>query len=152
MWANLQTMQMTYQHICAGQRPWTALGDFLNYWYSYTTDQRAELVYDPLLDLGETPELRRWAAFCAASVEYLCQKYDIPCPDWVHNPAYTLSERWFTGLGAKKPNVQARLLQETPEPFASRNVYCGNRMFANKYETAEHYQRVALATPVLSAI
>jgi len=34
--------------------------------------------------------------------------------------------------------VQARLLQETPEPFARGNIYCGNRMFANKYELAEH--------------
>ncbi|TMC19631.1 MAG: hypothetical protein E6J34_14985 [Chloroflexi bacterium] len=138
MWAALQTMKMTYQQIIQGERAWNALGDFLNYWYSYATDQRAELVREPLhvpTDAG--PELRQWGAFCAAAVEYLCERYDIPCPGWVYDPAYTLTEPCFRGLGASRPHVQTRLILESPACFAKRNIYCSPRVFANKYETAE---------------
>jgi len=38
------------------------------------------------------------------------------------------------GLGAKKLHVQERLRMETPEPFTRRNIFCGDRIFANKYE------------------
>jgi hypothetical protein len=31
------------------------------------------------------------------------------------------------------------LKQDTPEPFTRRNIYCGNRMFNNKWEVAEQY-------------
>ena len=139
VWAELQTMHITYQEIAQGTRPWNALGDFMNYFFGYTPDQREELVREPIPEPdAQTPEeLHRWAVFCAASVEYLCQKYGIPCPDWVDHPAYqALSEPWFEALGAGKPQVQARLRQETPEPFARRNIFCGDRIFANKYEFA----------------
>jgi hypothetical protein len=142
MWADLQTIQMTYQQIVQGERPWTALGDFLNYWYAYASDRRAELVKDPIQKpVDVTPDLHRWAAFCAASVEYLCQKDDIACPQWIYDPNYTLSESWFTGLGASKPQIQEWLKQETPEPFARRNIYCRPRAFTNKYETAARVQQ-----------
>jgi hypothetical protein len=138
IWTDLQTMRIAYQEIARGERPWNALGDFMNYWFGYTPDQRLELVCDPLdLAANATPEATRWAVFCAASVEYLCERYDIPCPAWVNDPAYTaLSEPWFKGLGASKPAVQERLRRETPEPFCRRNIYCGDRMFDNKYEMA----------------
>jgi hypothetical protein len=147
MWSELQTMRMTYAAIVQGERPWTALGDFMNYWFCYSTTQRAELVIEPLeesivsIDAEQSNELHQWAAFCAASVEYLCQRYDLPCPDWTNNPAFILEEPWFKGLGAHKPNVQTRLRQETPESFARRNIYCGNRIFANKYELAAEVQQ-----------
>jgi hypothetical protein len=48
MWPELQTMRMTYQQISMGERPWNALGDFLNYWFGYATDRRGELVQDPI--------------------------------------------------------------------------------------------------------
>jgi hypothetical protein len=136
MWADLQTMCMTYERIKEGERPWTALGDFLNYWFGYASERREALVKDPIKAEGATAEVFKWAVFCAASVEYLCHKYAVSCPAWVHDPVYTLPIPWFKGLGAHKPQVQARLAQETPEPFARRNIYCGNRMFANKYELA----------------
>jgi hypothetical protein len=137
MWSDLQTMQETYQEITHGERPWNALGDFINYFFCYALDRRAELVKDPIEEPAETtPELHQWAVFCTASVEYLCQKYDLPCPDWVKKPISKLVEPWFMGLGAKKPHVQERLKQETPEPFTRRNIFCGNRIFANKYEAA----------------
>ena len=141
MWAELQTMQMTYQEIIRGERPWNALGDFLNYWFAYAVDRRAELVKNSIQEPADpAPEAHRWAAFCAATVEYLCEKYHIPCPDWVQAPSYILQEKWFKGLGAQKPHVQARLIAESPEPFARRNIYCSPRAFANKYETAEQCQ------------
>ena len=88
-------------------------------------------------------ELFRWAVFCAASVEYLCERYGVPCPSWVYNPAYCLSEPWFDAPMAHKPQVRERLVQQTPEPFTNRNIYCGNRMFANKWEFAEQYRQFA---------
>jgi hypothetical protein len=148
MWPELQNMRVTYQQITQGERPWNALGDFLSYWFGYAPDRREELVKDPIQELeGAAPDLHQWAVFCAASVEYLCQHSGLPCPDWVTAPTYTLSEPWFMGLGAHKPQAQARLLQETPEPFSRRNIYCGNRVFANKYELAEHSRGLSPSTP-----
>ncbi|HEX3640810.1 MAG TPA: hypothetical protein VHV10_05930, partial [Ktedonobacteraceae bacterium] len=73
------------------------------------------------------------------SVEYLCERYGVPCPSWVHNSAYRLPEPWFDAPMAHKPEVRERLIQQTPEPFTRRNIYCGNRMFNNKWELAEQY-------------
>jgi hypothetical protein len=137
MWADLQTMSMSYTEIVQGVRPWNALGDFLNYWLDYTADRREEMIREPLNEPTEaTTEQHRWAAYCTATVEYLCERYGVPCPLWISDNAYVLAEPWFTGLGASKPHVQARLLQEAPEAFRKRNVYCSPRAFANKYEVA----------------
>jgi len=152
---HLHTMALTYQAICRGESPWVALGNFMNEWFDYARNHRQQLVADPLA-LPQTPDTHtlRWAAFCAASVEWLCEHYEVPCPSWVHNDAYCLPKPWFDSPGAHKPQVRERFLQQTPEPFTRRNIFCGNRMFANKYEFAEHYQQFALvnstATPVLS--
>lgn len=150
-----QTMAMTYQAICQGERPWVALGNFMNEWFDYAKAQRAQLIADPL-SLTQEPGIDtiHWAAFCAASVEWLCGRYEVVCPSWVYNSAYSLPEPWFDSPGAHKPQVRERLLQQTPEPFSRRNVYCGNRIFANKYEFAEQYQQhstsTSTATPALS--
>ena len=92
-------------------------------------------------------DLHRWAAFCAASVECLCERYGIPCPAWVFLSTYTLTDPWFTGLGAERPQVQARLRQETPAAFARRNIFCGTRVFANKYELAERVGSLSSSVP-----
>ena len=142
MWSELQTIKMTYQAIVEGERPWTALGDFMNYWFCYAIEQRAELVEEVIREPDElTPELHQWAVFCAAAVEYLCERSSLACPDWVTDPSYMLDEPCFKGLGAHKPAIQVRLRQETPECFARRNIYCGNRIFANKYELAAEVQQ-----------
>jgi hypothetical protein len=136
----LQTMACAYQEICQGEEPWVALGNFMNYWFDYAKDRRAELVVMALsLPNPLSDDSFRWAVFCAASVEYLCDRYRVPCPSWVHNPAYCLSEPWFDAPMAHKPEVREWLIQETPEPFTRRNIYCGNRMFNNKWELAEQY-------------
>jgi len=140
--SQLQTMAFSYQEICQGELPWVALGNFMNYWFDYAKDRRTELVATPIsLPDPLSDELFRWAVFCAASVEYLCERYGVPCPSWVHNPAYCLSESWFDAPMAHKLQVRERLVQQTPEPFTKRNIYCGNRMFANKWEFAEQYRQ-----------
>lgn len=134
----LQTIEISYREICAGEDPWIPLGNFMNDFFGNYPDQRAELVKYPIHEPDEpTLDNHRWATFCVATIEYLCQKYAIPCPDWVNDPAYKLADPWYYSLGAHKPAVRERLERETPEPFTRRNIYCGNRMFINKYELAQ---------------
>ncbi len=149
----LHTMALTYQEICQGERAWVALGNFMNDWFDYAKDQRAELVVTPIV-LPEplSQAMFRWAVFCAASVEYLCGHYGVTCPSWVYNSAYYLTEPWFDSPMAHKPQVQERLIQQTPEPFSRRNIYCGNRMFANKYEFAEQYRALSASQSFSSSI
>lgn len=142
---HLQTMAFTYQEICQGELPWVALGNFMNDWFDYAKDRRIELVATPL-SIPKVPrgEEIRWAVFCAASVEYLCERYGVCCPSWVYDPTYTsLPEPWFDAPMAHKPEVRAFLVEQTPEPFTRRNIYCGNRMFANKYEVAQEFLRLS---------
>ena len=142
MWADIQTIRDTYQQIVQGERAWTALGDFLNYWHVYAADRRdALLTESPELPEDASLEQRRWAAFCAACVEHLCERDHVMCPVWVRDPAYTLPERWFTGLGASKPQVQARLLEEAPEAFRKHNVYCSTHAFSTKFDVAATVQQ-----------
>ncbi len=69
---HLQTMRIAFEQICAGEREWTALGNFMNYWYAYAKDRREELVADPLPAYDEQSLYQhRWAVFCA---------------DWVKGP------------------------------------------------------------------
>ena len=88
----LHTMAQAYQQICAGEDPWTALGNFKNAWYDYARDNRAVLVSESLKKpYQDTEHMRHWAAFCGASVEFLCGCYGLACPAWVLDPTYTLA-------------------------------------------------------------
>lgn len=148
----LQTMALSYQEICQGTEPWIALGNFMNDWFDYAKDRRAELVANSIA-LPPTPDVEqwKWAVFCAASVEYLCDRYKISCPTWVFNPHYHLSDPWFDSPRAYKQEVREWLLKETPEPFTRRTIYCGNRMFDNKYEFAERYRLFAASRKAAAA-
>src|SRR6266571_3525325 len=87
-------MTRAYTDICQGEDPWTALGNFTNAWYDYAKRIRPSLVSDPLVyPEHETAYTRRWAAFCAASVEFLCDRYSLPCPEWVHDSRYSFHNR-----------------------------------------------------------
>lgn len=131
----VQTMAQAYNDICSGEHPWRALGHFTNAWYSYAKHIRPDLVSEPLTQPEqETEYTHRWAAFCAASVEFLCERYNIPCPDWTHNPYYTLETSWWYTRQADDPSMREHLLQITPPPFARHNIFCINRLFQNKYE------------------
>jgi len=87
----------------------------------------------------------RWAVFCAAAAEYLCDRYNVARPAWADDPAYTLAAPWyaFDGPGASTPELRAYLEQTTPEPLRRRNIMGGDRVFANKYEFAEMARRLA---------
>ncbi len=150
---HLQTMALTYQEIVQGERPWTALGNFMNDWFDYAKDKRPQLVAEPIM-LPEkmSDDDYYWAAFCVASVEWFCDRYKIECPSWIHIATYSLSEPRFDFPCSHKPEVRTQLIQETPEQFSRRNIYCGNRMFANKYELVEEYRRLFPRTPTTTSL
>ena len=139
----IQTMTWAYEQICAGEDPWTALGNFANAWYDYAKDIRTALVSEPLVKPEqETEHTRHWGAFCAASVEFLCERYGVSCPEWVYDPCYTLATPWY---GDNVVNLADRVILQyrrktSPIPFARRNVFCGNRLYQNKYEMNELVQ------------
>lgn len=138
-----QTITWAYSQICAGTRPWTALGNFMNAWYGYAKERRPELINEPLTQLEQdTPHTQRWGAFCAATAEYLSSLYGIPCPAWVHHPRYILPESWYGELedllqATPEAQVRQMRIKTTPAPFKRRNIFCGNRLFQNKYEMSE---------------
>ncbi|GHO46238.1 hypothetical protein [Ktedonospora formicarum] len=137
----LQTMALTYREICehTDATPWVPLGNFMNDFFDNFAKRREELVQDCIeIPANVTPELQRWAVFCAASVEYLCVRYDLPCPAWVHDAAFTpLSVAWFFSPAAERnPRVRERYERETPEAFKRRNIYCGNKVYVSKREAA----------------
>jgi hypothetical protein len=138
-----QTIKKAYQDIADGGDLWVAIGDFSHDWYgNYATqEQRTTLVAEPI-EGAETLEQRQWAAFCAASVEYLCQQAGLPVPEWVENPIYSLAEEnaFYTSPLAYKQRVRERLEREAPEPFRRRHVFCSDRVYANKYEASPSLQ------------
>jgi hypothetical protein len=131
-----------YHEICQGETPWVALGNFMNDFFGYASEQRQALLQEPcILPPEPSHEQIQWAVFCVASVDYLCHHYDLQVPSWVHETQYTtLPDPWYHGLGAKKPHIQERLRNETPQEFASRNIYCGSadRVFPDKYRAVSH--------------
>lgn len=131
----LQTFRRSFMEICAGEAPWIPLGKFMHQFFGSFSHLRPELVEESIEVPDNCPaEQFRWAVFCAASVEYLCQKYNLVCPEWASSPRYSLEDPWYYAPGADLPRVQEKLRQTTPEPFAKRNIFCGDRVFNNKYE------------------
>jgi len=128
--ATIETMTWAYEQICKGEDPWTALGNFTNAWYGYAKHIRTDLINKPLARPGnETEYTRRWGAFCAASVEFLCNLYQHYCPMWAYDSYYILEVPWWYIKQADDPTTQERILQTTPVPFLQRNIFCGNRLF-----------------------
>lgn len=142
--APYQTFRRSFEEICAGEDPWIPLGKFMHQFFGEYSQSRQKLVHEPI-DVTDhvTPEHFRWAVFCAASVEYLCERYEISCPAWAQDARYTLKEPWFYGIGADIPQGQERLRQTTPEPFTKRNIYCGDRTYRNKYERPNRRRAVS---------
>ncbi len=136
----LQTARRAMQQIMQGRREWTALGDFGNYWYSYATDRRDDLVIDPLPDIEENDvHAQQWAAFIGGYVEALCGHYGVPCPSWTQEKRYFLTEPFFVSEAvAQKPHLHEGEIAQTPEPLKRRNVFCAkNAIFSTKWEIAE---------------
>lgn len=93
-------------------------------------DQRQELICEPPLP-AITLEGKRWAAFCAATVEELCLRISFPCPGWTQQQIYRLETPWFF---SSEVIQRDRLLATTPEPFRRRNIFVGGSVLDNKYE------------------
>jgi hypothetical protein len=128
-----QTMRLSFEQICQGQTPWVPLGNFMNNWYAYHLDERERLICDPLPE--EYPEeFHQWAAFCAASVRWFCSTYELTCPLWVNNPKYILAKPWYM---TAPPVLWQKQRETTAEEFIQHNIYCGNRVYTNKYEQDE---------------
>ena len=126
-----------FDHICNNETPWVAIGNFLNYWWAYAVEHRRELVEAPLAP-APTPEMQRWAAFCAAMVEWLCRGANLPPPAWTNQERYILPEPWFFYQG---PNSRSWLAATTPAPFQRRNIFGGDRMFLHKWDMAKQMQQ-----------
>lgn len=122
------TIAETVEQIYRGQTPWVAIGNFLNDWWLYAVEHRSELVAAPLPP-APNPEMQRWAAFCAAMVEWLCQQENLPFPAWTSQKDYTLPNPWFL---YEKSSRRSWLLATTPAPFKTRNIFGGDRMFLKK--------------------
>lgn len=129
----LQTMRLSFEQICQGQNPWIPLGNFMNDWYELHADCREQLIVEPLPE-HYPPEFHYWAVFCASSVEWFTRKYGVSCPSWVYAPQYNLTIPHFS---SEKEALRAYYLATTPEEFTRRNIFCGNRMFANKWEALD---------------
>ena len=131
----LQTFQRSFEQICAGEEPWHPLGNFMHQFFGQYTLRRADLMRDPIsLPEHLTHQQLQWAVFCAASVEYLSHKYNLSCPAWAMNPLYTLDTPWYDDPDGDDLEVQEDLRQTTPESFTRRNIFCGDRVYLNKYE------------------
>jgi hypothetical protein len=131
----LQTFRRSYAQILCGDDPWLPLGNMMHQFFGAYQAYRAELVADSIeVPADVSAEDFRWAVFCAASVEYLCQKYDLSCPSWALDERYILAEPWYYDLAGDLPEVQEELREITPEAFARRNVFCGDDVYRNKYE------------------
>jgi hypothetical protein len=134
----LQTIAVTFQQIIndPSTTAWVPLGNFMNQWFGGLKTSRWELVEQPLPTHDPTNQYeQRWATFCAASTLYLCEKHDVSCPEWANKAIYTLEEPWFFHLDYQS------LQETTPDVFSSRNIYCGNDIYANKYEFAEEFSQ-----------
>ncbi len=108
--------------------PWVAIGDFLDDWRQSAREDRLELVATGVPDADLTQdnlELRRWAAFCAAMVEWLCWQDQLPFPPWTNRTEYRLSEPWFLYPGDL---LRAWQLATTPAPFKMRNIFGGDQI------------------------
>ena len=57
-------------------------------------------------------------------------------------PAYTLATPWYgdTIVNLADTVVLEHRRKTTPPPFARRNVFCGNRLYQNKYELNDWLQ------------
>lgn len=133
-----QTVASAYAQLASGiEGERVAIGNFINDFFCYAVDQRQELLDEPLqVPENATPEQLGWAAFCAGAAEYLAERYDLACPAWAQDPVYTLAEPWYHPACRMFSGLHESALETTPAPFKKRNVWCGDTMFSNPYESS----------------
>jgi hypothetical protein len=124
---NRQSVKETFARIQADTaHPWLAIGDFLDDLRFTDIADRPDLVRDSIAEVDEeNVELLRWAAFCAAMVEWLCWQDALPFPAWTSDAKYRLSDPWFLYPGDL---LRAWQLVATPAPFKMRNIFGGDQM------------------------
>jgi hypothetical protein len=123
-----QTIAETFTRI--GQhpdQPWVAVGDFVDDWHRSAVEDRLELVEMGIEDEEIDMASRRWAAFCAAMVEWLCWQDGLPFPAWTNNARYHLPDPWFLYPGDL---LRAWQLTATPTPFKMRNIFGGDAILS----------------------
>ncbi len=118
-----QTISDTMARIAAGVDPWIAYRDFLEDW-TYAPETRAELIVAGAE--ASRPEHRRWASLLAATVEALCTRDGLPVPSWTRDPEFELPRPWYLYRGTGR--IRGWLRESTPAPFASRNIWSGDRL------------------------
>lgn len=123
-----QTIGETYGRICREPAfPWLAIGDFLDDWRRSAREDRLALIEDGIRPVVSEPDLDRWAAFCAAMVEWLCWQDQLAFPAWTGSPEFGLKEPWFLYPGSALRPWQ---LANTPAAFKLRNIFGGDQMLA----------------------
>ncbi len=130
----LQTFRRSYDQILEDGDAWFPLGTFMHQWFGRYQDFRLELVREAIeVPESVTDEQWRWAVWCVASVEYLCNRAGLDVPAWALDERYKLAEPWYYDevLGEEE---EAELREETPAEFARRNIFCEAHPYRNKYE------------------
>ncbi len=136
MRTDIQTLALTYTELCTGETFRVAVGNFINAFFVYAIDERQALLDDPIqMPDHPTADQRGWAAFCAGAAEYLAARYDLHCPDWALNPAYSLPEPWYTIHNAT-PSMYSPAQQTAPAAFRRRNVLCDDHIFSNAHPSS----------------
>ncbi|MGZ6339735.1 MAG: hypothetical protein ACXWNG_05160 [Candidatus Limnocylindrales bacterium] len=118
-----QTAVETMARIAVGVDPWIAYRDFLEDW-TYAPETRAALMAGEPRFASE--EQRRWAALLAATVEALCTRDGLVAPPWTRHRDYRLASPWYLYEGTGR--IRGWLRESTPQPFASRNIWSGDRI------------------------
>jgi hypothetical protein len=108
----------------AGVDPWIAYRDFVEDW-TYIPSARAEIA-NAAPRRTKVSALLPWAALLAATVEALCERDNLPAPEWIFDPAFHLAEPWYLYDGTGR--IRDWLRETTPIEFASRNIWSGNRL------------------------
>jgi hypothetical protein len=121
-----QTIAATFARIQQQpDQPWVALGDFIDDWQRSALEDRLMLVAEGIAEEDSTGDLHRWAALCAAVVEWLCWQDGLPFPAWTSDDRFRLAEPWFLYPGTA---LRAWQIATTPVPFRMRNIFGGDRI------------------------